>query len=483
MKHRDGPPRKIFLVHPTYDSNPEHTLVYRKGYGSAIPLGLAYVAAYLIERGHRVKIYDFQVEDTDFFAELSSFDPDVVGISVTTPTANASARLAGQIRERRPGTPIIAGGPHATTLRERMLEESAAYDYLVVGEGETTTFELVEALGGARPVEEIPGVCLRMDGTSRFTGERPFLDDLDGLPRLPVELFHFKRYVPTPGTFVRLPNVAFLSTRGCPFHCVFCNKSMFGNTLRQMSARRMVEEILHLKARFGVREINFFDDTFTVDKARVFEFCRLLTESGANVGWKCNSRVNTVTREMLFAMKKAGCFSISFGVESGDDAILKNIRKGITTAQVRDAFRWSREAGILRAAFFMINLPGDTRETVEKTIAFSREIDPDFVSFELLKPLPGTRIREALEGMPNLRIDEGLWNDWDSCTVANKVFFTQNDLTRDYLEDAFERAVKRFYLRPAYVWRAVRRLRSFAQFKSYAAAALNILSAKVSKAH
>ena len=146
---------------------------------------------------------------------------------------------------------------------------------------------------------------------------------------------------------------------------------------------------------------------------------------------------------------------------------------------MRDAFKWSREAGILRAAFFMINLPGDTCKTVEKTIRFSRELDPDFVSFELLKPLPGTKIRQALEGEPNLLIREDLWNDWDECTVSNRVFFTQNDLTEEYLQDAFNRAVKGFYLNPRYVLRALTRIRSWPQFKSYAVAGVNILRARV----
>lgn len=470
----------ILLIHPTYDASACHTLVYRKGYGTAIPLGLGYVAARLIKAGHRVRIFDFQVENSDLFGLIDSFKPDILGLSVTTPTAKASARLAGQLRERNPGLPIMTGGPHATTLKTAMFAESPAYDYLIVGEGEQTTPELLDALNGGRSLESVLGLCFRRGDEIVENGPRPYLSDLDDLPRLPVELFHYERYVPTPGTFIHLPNIAFLSTRGCPFHCVFCNKSMFGNTLRQMSAARMVDEIEQMRSRFRIREINFFDDTFTVNRNRVFEFCELLRERRVDVRWKCNSRVNTVTREMLFAMKKAGCFSISFGVESGDDGVLKRIRKGITTDQARDAFRWSREAGILRAAFFMLNLPGDTRKTVEKTLAFSLEIDPEFVSFELLKPLPGTFIREALEGEPNLSIREDLWNDWDQCTVANRVFFTQNDLTEEYLQDAFNRAVKGFYLKPGYVARALLRIRSWAQFKSYAAAAMNILRAKTS---
>jgi anaerobic magnesium-protoporphyrin IX monomethyl ester cyclase len=471
---------KVFLIHPTFDTNASHTLVYRKGYGTAIPLGLAYIAASLSGAGYQVRVYDFQVERNSVHAEVETFRPDVIGISVTTPAAGIAAGLAGQLKEKYPNLPIIAGGPHPSILKEKTFQETSNYDYLVVGEGEATILELLQAICGDRPLREVRGICYRDGAQVIQTPPREFMPDLDRLPRLPVELFKFRRYIPTPGTFIHLPSVAFLTSRGCPFHCVFCNKSMFGDTIRQMSARRIVDEIVELKERCCVREFNFYDDTFTVDRHRVLEFCDLLRSRKVDIKWKCNSRVNTVTRDMLMAMRQAGCFSISFGVESGDDRILKKIRKSITTAEVRDAFRWSKEAGISRAAFFMLNLPGDTRETVEKTIRFSREIRPDFISFELTKPLPGSAIREALAGEANLRINEALWQDWDSCSISNKVFFTQNDLTEEYLMDAFMRAVKPFYFSPIYIASRLARIRSWAQFRSYAAAALNIFLARVS---
>ena len=475
--------KNVFLIHPTYRSRADHTLVYRKGYGTAIPLGLAYIGARLIEGGHHVRIFDFQIEKGDVFKQIDDFQPDVFGISVTTPTANAAAGLVHQIKKRYPDRAIIAGGPHVSSLKREVFVESSDYDFLVIGEGERTIIELMEALYGAMPIHEVKGICYREGKQVVDTPPRGFIKDLDTLPYLPIQLFDYRKYIPTPGTFIHLPNVAFLSSRGCPFHCVFCNKSMFGNTIRQMSAKRMVDEIVEMKERFNVREINFYDDTFTVNKHRIMEFCELLSSRNAGVKWKCNSRVDTVTKEMLMAMKKAGCFSISFGVESGDERILKKIRKGITLEEARDAFRWSKEAGITRAAFFMLNLPGDTRETIEKTIRFSREIEPDFVSFELTKPLPGTAlaIREVLAGETNVQIKEELWRDWDSCTVSNKVFFLQNDLTEEYLEDAFARAVKRFYITSSYIIRSFGRLRSWAQLKSYVVATVNIILSRLPK--
>lgn len=472
--------RRVFLIHPTFESGASHTLVYRKGYGSAIPMGLAYIAAKLREAGHTVQVYDFQVETRDFFKEIETFRPDTFGMSVTTPAANSAGRLATELKRRYPEVPLIVGGPHASTLRGRLFDETPAYDVVVVGEGEFTAPELMDALDGTRPFADIQGLCYREpSGAVCLTPERPVIASLDELPRLPLDLFDYRKYIPTPGTFVHLPNVAFLSSRGCPFSCVFCNKSMFGDTIRYMSPTRMVDEIVEMKRQWGIREINFFDDTFTVNRKRVTAFCEELVARKVDIRWKCNSRVNTVTPELLRLMKRAGCFSISYGVESGDDQILLKIKKGITTDQVRDAFRWSREVGISRAAFFMLNLPGDTRETIEKTIRFSREIAPDFISFEMTKPLPGTTIEQELATETNVKINRNLWEDWDNCSVANKVYFTQNDLTEEYLEDAFARAVKKFYLTPGYVLRSIGRIRSWAQFRSYVDAAMNIAKAKV----
>ncbi len=473
--------KRILLVHPTFEPGSSHTLVYRKGYGSAVPMGLAYVGATLINRGYEVQVFDFQVEDGGIFEVVRDFAPDLIGLSVTTPAANAAAFLAGQFKERFPNIPVAAGGPHPSTLRGAMLRDIPALDYLVIGEGEETAVELMEILSGERSPSSVRGLCYRDGDDIKVTGERPILENLDDLPRLPLELFKYRKYVPTPGTFVHLPNVAFLSSRGCPYKCVFCNKDMFGSSIRQMSAKRMVDEILEMKENFGVREINFYDDTFTVNKKRVLELCDELIRRKVGIRWKCNSRVNCVTKDLLLKMKEAGCFSISFGVESGDDEILRKIKKKITTDQVRDAFRWTKELGISRAAFFMLNLPGDTRETVEKTIQFSREIDPDYVSFEMTKPLPGTTIEKTLEGEDNVKIKQELWDDWDSCSISNKVYYTQNDLTEDYLEEAFSRAVKRFYISPSYILRSFMRLRSWPQFKSYVGAAMNIVSAKVSR--
>ncbi len=473
--------KRIFLIHPTFESRAEHTLVCRRGYGSAIPLGVAYVAASLRGRGHFVAVYDFQVEETDLWAEIETFKPDIFGISVTTPTANASAALAKALKEKYPAIPVMAGGPHPTILKGDLFAECEAYDYLVIGEGEQTCPELLDAIEGRTRLSEVKGIAYREGSKVLETPPRPFLENMDDLPGLPVELFKYRRYRPTPGTFIYLPNLAFLSSRGCPYHCVFCNKNMFGDTLRCMSAKRMVDEILELKERFNIREINFYDDTFTVRQSRVFEICELLIARKTPIRWKCNSRVNTVTREMLFAMKRAGCFSISFGVESGDERVLRKIDKRITLEQARNAFRWSREAGISRSAFFMLNLPGDTRESVERTLRFSREIRPDFVSFELTKPLPGTGIARALEDEQNVRLREELWKDYNNCVVSNLVFYTQNDLTEEYLRDAFKRAVRGFYLQPSFILGRLKALRSLDQLKSYADAFMNILTAKTGR--
>jgi radical SAM superfamily enzyme YgiQ (UPF0313 family) len=169
---------------------------------------------------------------------------------------------------------------------------------------------------------------------------------------------------------------------------------------------------------------------------------------------------------------------ISYGVESGDDRILKIMRKGITTNQVRNVFRMTKDAGIACMAFFILNSYGETRETIEKTLAFAKELDPDFLNFELFKPFPGIEMRRQIENDPSCRIDENIWNDWNEFTVGNQIFYVQNDLDEAYLKNVYERAIKGFYLRPAFIFKSMLNMKSFDQFKCYAKTALNMLTVK-----
>ncbi len=469
---------KVLLLNPDSSYQKHHPLVF-KGFQATLPLGLAYIAGVLERDGHQVRILDFQIEDYNLSHELATFQPDLAGISVCSPSARNAFHLARELKKLNPSLPIVAGSHHISVYEEEIFSQTDDFDILSIGESEETMAELVSVLSGGGELSAVKGIIFKENGEVIKNEPREFLKDLDQLPFVPLHLFEIKRYRPLPGTFTRLPNMVMITTRGCPYHCTFCNKSIWGGACRFRSALNVVEEIELAVRNFGIREIYFCDDTFTLKRKRVIEFCEELLRRNLKVGWKCCARVDTVDREILRLMKRAGCFLITFGAESGSDEMLRRIKKGITTDQIRNAFQLAREEKIQRGAFFMLNIPGDTIETTEATISFSREIKPDFLHFEFIKPFPGIPMRQEIEENPRCTINHDLWNSWEDFTVGNKLFFTQEGLSEEYLRDAYNHAVKDFYLRPGYILKSFGRLKSWAQFDSYFKTALNLLTVKV----
>ncbi len=470
---------RVLFVQPDMTFQKHHPLVY-KGFAATVPLGIAYMSAYLERAGHTVAVVDYQVGQYDIAREIERYWPDVFGVSLCSPAVPHASELVRTARRVAPDVRILAGGPHVSAYREAMLDTCPELDLLVVGEGERTLLDLVARWSGGRSVRDVPGIIYR-DGPDKVaTGPGREIPDLAELPRMPLHLFDIARYYPLPGTFRRLPSIAMATSRGCPFPCTFCNsKDIWNKRVRMRPPEAVVDEIASLVARYGAREIYFVDELFTLKRAHVVTFCEDLLHRGIRIGWKCCSRVDTVDRELLELMKRSGCFMISYGVESGDDRILEIMKKGITTDQVVETFRVTREVGIARMAFFMLNSYGETRATVEKTLALSREIEPDFLNFELFKPFPGIEMRRMIEADPACSIRRDIWDDWEAFTVGNRIFYTQNDLDEDYLKEVYARAIRGFYLTPSFILKSLAGMRSFDQFKSYFKTFLNMLSVRL----
>jgi radical SAM superfamily enzyme YgiQ (UPF0313 family) len=455
-----------------------HPLVFR-GFAATIPLGLAYLAGYLQRAGHTVGIVDYQVGDYDIGKEIRRFRPDILGLSICSPAVAHALDLAATARAVRPDLLIVAGGAHVTAYRTSFLASAPDIDVLVIGEGELTIVELVRRCEASESLTGLPGLVRREDGqVIEEAGESPIIKDLGELPMMPLELFEVRKYFPLPGTFRRLPSIPMATTRGCPFKCTFCNSKGVWSHVRTRPPLAVADEIERVVRDWGAREIYFVDELFTVRKRSVQTLCEELLRRNIRVGWKCCSRVDTVDAETLKLMKRAGCFMISYGVESGDDRILKIMKKGTTTDQVRSAFRATKAAGIDTMAFFMLNSYGETKESIEKTLQFSRELQPDFVNFELFKPFPGIEMRRQIEADPLCTINREIWDDWNEFTVGNQVFYTQGELDEAYLSRVYEHAIKGFYLRPSFIAKSLVRMKSFDQFKSYCKTFVNMLSVR-----
>ncbi|GAG09913.1 unnamed protein product, partial [marine sediment metagenome] len=267
---------------------------------------------------------------------------------------------------------IILGGAHATLLPNETLVSAPEIDVVVKGEGENTFIELLQALEYKRPLSKILGISYRKDGKTVSTPERSTNVDLDSLPFLAYHLLPWQRYKPHPPHGRALPFTAMITSRGCPYRCSYCSKPIFGNKFRGQSPERVVEEIAYYKDNFGVKEIAFYDDVFTLNKKRAHAIADEIIKRGLKICWTCETRVNLVDKELLRHIKQSGCYAIAYGIESASQEILDALNKDITFEQVEEAVGIAQEVGLQIIGYFMIGSPGESPETIAKTIQFAR---------------------------------------------------------------------------------------------------------------
>ena len=430
------------------------------------PMGLALIAALLERAGYPVTVIDANALDLrpEDVVPLVS-DADVIGLTAMTPSVNRAIVMARHLRQAYPDLPIILGGPHATLLPEKTLAIAPEINIVVRGEGEDTILELLSALERKEPLTEIQGISYRKDGQVVNNEARSGLVDLDSLPFLAYHLLPWQKYRPHPPHGRASPFAVIITSRGCPYKCAYCSKPVFGNLFRAQNPERVVEEILYYQKNFGIKEIAFYDDSFTLDKKRAAAIAEEIIKRGLKVHWSCETRVNLVDRELLGRLKQAGCYSISYGIESGSPEILGALDKEISLFQAEEAVRWSREVGLQTIGYFMIGSPGESPETVLQTIQFAKRLKLDFAQFSITTPFPGTKLYDLyLKG----REDEDI--PWESFVYAGtgegiSPVFESDLLSRDELQQWARRAYKEFYLRPSYPWQRLQQTTSLGDLK------------------
>jgi len=388
---------------------------------------------------------------------LESQPPRFLVTHVTAPTLTND--LYATILAKTVGAATIAFGTHVTPLARQTLETFPSLDFVIRGEPERTLRELVDALSADRAedvlvsctevetLSSIRGLAYRRDGEVVITGDRP-LGDLNDLP---LPLHHL-----LPLEHYRMPlvrgNYAFVTTsRGCPARCTFCIKHvMWQNSVRLRAPERILEEV-RLLMSLGVRNVHFEADLFTVNREQVEGICRAILEEGLSIRWTCNSRVDTVDPELLSLMKEAGCWMISWGIESACPRVLQRAKKGITPAKAERALRWSRAAGIGNWGYFIIGLPGETEESIAQTTRFAKTLPLDLALFHVAVPYPGTPFYyEALEkGWLTME----RWEDYD---MTASTVLGYPGLSSDRLVEASRQATRAWSLRPGPMWTFVR---------------------------
>ena len=458
--------------------------------------GLAMLGAMVEREGHVARIIDCMAEPMsaeELERECHDWRPDVIIANSATPTIRNDAEVLERLAR---ATAALCGfvGPHVSALPERTLEETRA-DFGLINEAEETVAELVRALAAlmaaaAGPGDHSTAVRVRqtlgtirglvwrhppMDeaghvarpdqkhlrdseavpGRIEVNAVRPLIDDLDALPLAARHLLPNDAYrMPFFGDH---PFATIIPARGCPWPCTFCRAGrVWGRKIRNRSVENVMREVRSLGGEFGIRRLVFMTDSLTLDRKWAGELFAALEALDEPVDWICNSRVDSVDAEMLAAMKRAGCRMISFGVESGCQEILDLSKKRITVEQSERAVALAREAGIPTMAYFILGLPGETRQTVARTAAFARRLNPDYVNFHIATPFPGTPLYEEAVRKGWLTSDR--WEDFEE---EGSVVMEAGELTGEELRRAQRRAMRSFYLRPSKLAREALAVRSW----------------------
>jgi len=414
------------------------------------PLGLAYIASFLERADHEVKIIDLSVENYDeikLMKLIDKFSPAIIGITANTPTADSAYRIVHSLKSAFPDILFIMGGPHPTVLPDEALQYA---DVVIRGEGEETFLEIADKGFTKKMLMETKGISMRFNGKKIRNPDREFNTDLDSFPLPARHLLPMNKYHYFGARKYPLTNI--LTSRGCPFQCSYCNKKIFGHKFRARSPEDVLKEIDFLVQVLHIKEIHISDDTFCLDKKRVLEICRLVKERGYDLVFFPHNgfRVDTVDSELLESMKSAGFYAQVFGVESGNQQILMNIRKGITLEQVRTAFRLSKELGFETWGTFILGLMGETKQSAMDTIKFAIELDPDVAKIHILVPYPGTRDYERLK-------DRMVVKEWADFGMFSGPTFEPENMTRDELYGLFKTAYRKFYFRSAPMLRILKK--------------------------
>ncbi|HEY3820512.1 MAG TPA: radical SAM protein [Polyangiaceae bacterium] len=428
-----------------------------------VPISLPSIAGLLRAEGHDVKILDAVAPRTvPFLREILEIDPELIVVSVSTPTYESDL---GHIAElsRRTRAHLTAIGVHVSATPAETLRGSALTS-VVRGEPEWTIADLASTLAAGGDLGAVRGLSFKRGAVPVHNEDRGFERDLDSLPPPARDLLREQDYF-LP--FLNRPYTLVVPSRGCPHHCTYCTAPIYyGARLRRRTPSRVVDEIASVAARGVVQDFVMWSDTFTMDRAFVLEVCRELGERRLGVRWMCNSRVDSIDVGLARAMREAGCTGISFGVESGVQEILDNVRKGTTVEQGREALRITREAGIQTLTHFILGLPGETRDTIRRTVAYAKDLDPDWAQFYCATPLPGTAFHEQSRRSGSLPI-AAPWSDYE----LNRPVVSTPALSSTELRRARRWAYLSFYGRPRAVLRAVRKVqpRDMGRFASQAA--------------
>jgi radical SAM superfamily enzyme YgiQ (UPF0313 family) len=387
------------------------------------PLGLGYIASILRNEGHHIRVIDAnasKLSENQIEKTIKTFTFDAVGLTGLITQFKQVQRIASIIKNNSKAT-IVLGGGLASAAPEVILNKTDI-DIVVIGEGEKTTSELFQSIGNENTLENVRGICYRKDGRLFQTERRKPIDDISSLPFPAWDLFPMEHYFNNNAMCMPNRRISLITSRGCPYQCTFCFHGVFGHRYKARTAENVFQEIELLYQKYGIKGFVFEDDTFVLDKQRLYRLCNLIKECRLKIYWSCNARVDLIDEEFIRKVKGAGCIGISYGVESGNQAQLDKIKKGITVEQAYRAIELTRRAGIITHGFVMLNIPGETIDTINDSIKFCKQAGLQ-AEFTILTPIPGSKIcQDAIEA--KMVVIDDLVENWGSWLDKVLVNFT-----------------------------------------------------------
>lgn len=468
---------KFALIHYDVDRivNEPGNKTVMKHFGHMPNIQLLYVAAILERLGAELMYVDvvgMNIDGEILKDRLKSFNPDIICMSVYTSHFHAALSNARFFKSFLPNTKIMLGGVHALIYPIETLKYNLTVDYVCVGEAEAVLPEFVRRLRSNESLEGLLGLVWRKDGDIAYSGRAPVVQDLDAVP------FPARHLVPNEKYFnfisSRKNYTIFNTSRGCPFRCLFCEAG--GQKWRARSAGNVVDEFETCYANFGIREVDIFDSSFTIDKQRVLDICADIIHRRLHhtMIWNVRSRVDTIDGEMLEALREAGCYRIFYGIESGNAEVLKNLRKMTDLTKIRKVIELTARYGISTFGYFLLGAPGDTHDSMRQTVAFAKSLPLDFAIFNALTPFPETGLYKEYY-LPLVKND--FWADYIRTLKPPRDFVGRPwiDMPDAEISELAHRFMLEFYFRPRQIWRALKSVRSCDMLKRYCLAGWDML--------
>ncbi len=440
---------KILLVHPLgYPVEAADRDISRKA-NLMPPLGLVNMAAYLHNQEIDCSVIDcFARPDSDRLIReyLLTQRPAFIGLSCTTSSFLDGIRITKLAKGILPDIQAVFGGPHVSALKQKALNDFPELEFAVIGEGEETLAELIRSAG--KEPDNIPGLIYRnSNGEIEFTGYRKKAIVLDTLPFPAYEkLEGYPRSYSLPiFNYPKAPNTSCISSRGCPYKCSYCDRSVFRRTFRYNSAEYLYEHLRYLKERFGIKHINFYDDLFTFNRQRIEDFTKMLIDQSLGMTFNCAVRAEHIDKELLEQMKAAGCWMISLGIETGDENLLAQHRQNADLTMLAEKIRLIKQADIRTKGLLMMGLPGETEASIKKSMDYIFSMPLDDFNLSKFTPFPGSPLYENIHEFGTF--DE----DWEKMDCMHFLFIPKG-ITRERLEELFKLFYKNHFLRPRVLW-------------------------------